>query len=168
MPAPDRVSELWSPGSFHYAVPVSRADLLERVRANTRGFDRLKGRDRFGMVSWVQEDRIRIWHSTFWRSQPSRGALLFDARVEDTDGGRGTALTGRLRLNTAYVATTVWTMLYVAFALIIHFPLPLIGVLVLVTLIQLVGIAIFGRRDTRPVIDFVEKILAEPAAEPVE
>ena len=159
-PAASGIAALWTPGSFRYTVPAARAEVLERVRANTRGFDRLRGRQRFGYVSWVQEDRIRIWHSTFWRSQPSRGALLFDARLENGAGSDSTVLAGRLRINTAYIATAAWTAVYVAFALLIHFPPLLVAVLVVASLIQLVMTAVSASRDVGPMVEFVERILA--------
>ena len=159
-PAASAFAALWSPGTFRYTVPVPRAEVLERVRENTRSFDRLRGRQRFGYVSWVQADRVRVWHSTFWRSQPSRGALLFDARLEDAGGGDGTVLVGRLRINTAYIATAAWTAVYVAFALLIHFPPLLVAVLVVASLVQLVMTAVSARRDVGPMIEFVERTLA--------
>ena len=164
-PASNPLSQFWSPGSFHYVLPMARAELLQRVRDNTRSYARLRGRDRFGMISWVQEDRVRVWHATFWRSQPSRGALLLDARVEEDAVGRGSTFSGRLRLNSAYVATVAWTAVYITFAVFIHFPLLFIGVLVLVTLLQLGVIAVSARRDARPMIDFIEKVLDVPAQE---
>jgi len=162
-PATSAIAALWAPGTFRLSVPAPRAEVLERVRSNTRGFDRLRGRQRFGYISWVQEDRIRIWHSTFWRSQPSRGALLLDARLEDAAGSQATVLVGRLRINTAYIATAAWTAVYVAFALLIHFPPALVAVLVVASVIQLVMTAVSARRDVEPMIEFVSQILAGPA-----
>ena len=48
-------------------------------------------------------------------------------------------------------------------ALVIHFPPLLIGVLLLVGIVQLIVIAVSARRDTEPMVEFVEKILTEPS-----
>jgi hypothetical protein len=163
-PAPNPLARAWRPGGFTFSTGLSPAEVGDRVRARTRGYDqRRPRRGREHMVSWVQADRVRVWRSTFWRSQPSRGALLFDARLEEIAGG--TRLDGRLRLDVAYIATVAWTAAYLVFAFFIHLPAPLMAVLVLVSAIQLLGIALLAPHDGRPMLDFIDELLAAPGVD---
>ena len=161
-PASDPISGFWSPGSFTLEAPISRDQVLARLRGAIRAYRPLfQSRLSSTMTGIVGDDRLRLWTSTYWRSQPNAGALIMDARLEDR--GATTYVSGRLRRGYTFIPQAVlWPLLLVwwlgsrGYA-----PAPFLLVLAAIAFTQLAYAALSSRRDAKALLEFVDLLLSD-------
>ena len=118
------------------------------------------------MTGQVGQDRARIWHATYWRSQPSAGALVWDGRLEDW--GATTHIAGKLRRGYAFLPLAiVWPILVFWFLATERFaPAVFLTLLATLELVQLVSVVIRSNSDSQTLLAFVDRLLADPHSPP--
>src|SRR5205807_1493354 len=95
-------------------------EVLTRLKTAVQSFSWIGrlGYSTGGTVGQLENTRVRIWRSGTFVRQPSRGALVLDATVDDW--GSSTVLSGRLRMGYTYMFNLVWIVIF-AIALAVRF-----------------------------------------------